>query len=53
VEIRAELDPARLRPSEIREVRGSAERLSGATGWKPELPLERTVADALAVWREQ
>jgi GDP-4-dehydro-6-deoxy-D-mannose reductase len=51
VEIRAEVDPARLRPSEIREVRGSAKRLEDATGWRPELPLERTVADALAGWR--
>jgi GDP-4-dehydro-6-deoxy-D-mannose reductase len=52
IEIRTEVDPARLRPSEIREVRGSAQRLEAATGWRPELPLERTVADALAGWRE-
>jgi GDP-4-dehydro-6-deoxy-D-mannose reductase len=51
IEIRAQVDPARLRPSEIREVRGSARRLEAATGWRPELPLERTVADALAGWR--
>jgi GDP-4-dehydro-6-deoxy-D-mannose reductase len=53
LEIRTELDPDRLRPSEIREVRGSAARLEAATGWRPEIPLERTVADALANWREQ
>jgi GDP-4-dehydro-6-deoxy-D-mannose reductase len=53
VAIRAELDPDRLRPSEIREVRGSAAKLEAACGWRPELPLDRTVADALAGWRER
>lgn len=53
LEVRAELDPSRLRPSEIREVRGSAAKLEAATGWRPEIPLDRTVADALAAWREE
>jgi GDP-4-dehydro-6-deoxy-D-mannose reductase len=53
VEVRQELDPARLRPHDPPEIRGSAERLKGATGWEPEIPLERTVGDALEAWREQ
>ena len=53
LEIRHELDPDRLRPADVPEVRGSAERLRAATGWRPEIPLERTVADALDDWRER
>jgi GDP-4-dehydro-6-deoxy-D-mannose reductase len=37
----------------VPEVRGSAERLRAATGWTPEIPFERTVADALEAWRER
>jgi len=46
-------DPARSRPSEVAEVRGSARRLTEATGWRPEIPLERTLADTLDWWRER
>ena len=35
------------------EVRGSAERLHAATGWAPEIPLERTLADAVEWWAER
>lgn len=51
VEIHHEVDPARLRPNDVPEIRGSAERLSAETGWAPALPAERTVADALEAWR--
>jgi GDP-4-dehydro-6-deoxy-D-mannose reductase len=51
VPVRAEQDPGRVRAHEVPEVRGSHERLTTATGWEPEIPLERTVADALAAWR--
>jgi len=53
VAIRHEVDQARLRAHDVPEIRGSAERLRAATGWRPEIPLERTVADALAAWRER
>jgi GDP-4-dehydro-6-deoxy-D-mannose reductase len=51
--VRHEIDPARMRAHDVPEVRGSAERLREATGWRPEIPLERTVADALEDWRER
>ncbi len=53
VPVRHEIDPARVRGHDVPEVRGSAERLRAATGWEPEIPLERTVADALDAWREE
>jgi GDP-4-dehydro-6-deoxy-D-mannose reductase len=51
--VRHEVDRSRVRAHDVPEVRGSAQRLRQATGWKPELPLERTVADALDAWRER
>jgi GDP-4-dehydro-6-deoxy-D-mannose reductase len=53
IPVRHEVDPARVRAHDVPEVRGSAERLRAATGWTPEIPLERTVADALEAWREE
>jgi GDP-4-dehydro-6-deoxy-D-mannose reductase len=53
VEVQAEVDPERLRAHEVAEIRGSAERLQEATGWRPEIPLERTLADAVAAWRQR
>jgi GDP-D-mannose dehydratase len=45
------VDPARVRAHEVPEIRGSAERLHAATGWAPEIPLARTLADAVAGFR--
>jgi GDP-4-dehydro-6-deoxy-D-mannose reductase len=53
IPVRHEIDPARVRAHDVPEVRGSAERLRAATGWTPEIPLERTVADALEAWRRE
>jgi GDP-4-dehydro-6-deoxy-D-mannose reductase len=33
-------------------LRGDRSRLSAATGWKPEIGLDQTLADVLAYWRE-
>jgi GDP-4-dehydro-6-deoxy-D-mannose reductase len=40
-------DPTRLRPVELPVVWGDASKLRAATGWKPEIPLQQTLADAL------
>ena len=42
IEVRYEVDPARVRPHEIMDIRGSAARLGEHTGWRPEIPLETT-----------
>ena len=49
--LRHEIDAARVRGHDVREVRGSAERLRELTGWAPRIPLEETVRDALDAWR--
>jgi GDP-4-dehydro-6-deoxy-D-mannose reductase len=51
--VRHEVDPTRVRAHDVPEVRGSAERLQEVTGWRPEIPLEQTVADALHHWRQR
>jgi GDP-4-dehydro-6-deoxy-D-mannose reductase len=53
VEVRHEVDAERVRPHDVPEVRGSADRLAGASGWRPEIPLEQTIADAIDYWRER
>jgi GDP-4-dehydro-6-deoxy-D-mannose reductase len=50
--VRHEVEQSRVRAHDVPEVRGSADRLREATGWRPEIPLERTVADALDTWRD-
>ncbi len=47
-----ETDPALVRPVEVPVLRGDPGRLISRTGWKPEVPLEETLADVLAYWRE-
>jgi GDP-4-dehydro-6-deoxy-D-mannose reductase len=47
-----ETDPTLVRPVEVPVLRGDPTRLVEATGWKPEVPLEQTLADVLAYWRE-
>ncbi len=47
-----ETDPSLVRPVEVPVLRGDPGRLAEATGWKPEIPLEQTLADVLEYWRE-
>lgn len=50
-EIRIEVDPARLRPSDVPIISGSAARLTSETGWQPRIPIDRTLTDLLEYWR--
>jgi GDP-4-dehydro-6-deoxy-D-mannose reductase len=52
VPIRVERDESRLRPAEIPRLAGDPARLQAAIGWRPEIPLERTLADTLDAARE-
>ena len=51
LEVELRLDPARLRPSDIPELVGDPGRVEAETGWRPVLPLERTLRDLLEHWR--
>jgi GDP-4-dehydro-6-deoxy-D-mannose reductase len=47
------VDPQLRRAHEVMEVRGDFAKLRAATGWEPEIPLVRTLADTVAWWREE
>ena len=47
-----DVDPGLVRPVEVPVLRGDPARLAAATGWKPEIPLDQTLADVLAYWRQ-
>lgn len=51
VRVRIERDPERLRPSDTPVVVGSHDRLTRDTGWEPEIPIDRTLADLMTYWR--
>jgi GDP-4-dehydro-6-deoxy-D-mannose reductase len=51
VPVEVERDESRVRPAEVRRLAGDPSRLRAATGWRPEIPLEQTLADALAAAR--
>jgi GDP-4-dehydro-6-deoxy-D-mannose reductase len=53
MELEHVVDPELVRPNEVMELRGSADALRAATGWEPEIALERTLADTVAWWRQQ
>ncbi len=49
--ISLEQDPARMRPSDVPVLLGSAAKFRSVTGWEPEIPFDRTLADTLDYWR--
>jgi len=51
-EIDVEVDPDRLRASDIPHLVGDHSRFTNATGWQPEISLEQTLRDLLDGWRE-
>jgi GDP-4-dehydro-6-deoxy-D-mannose reductase len=51
IPVRHEVDESLVRANDIPTLYGSHDRLTEACGWKPEIPLERTVLDALGWWR--
>jgi GDP-4-dehydro-6-deoxy-D-mannose reductase len=51
VPIRIEPDPARRRPTDVAWLVGDPARIARDTGWRAEIPLERTLADVLDEWR--
>lgn len=51
--ITIENDPSKLRPSDIPEIVVDISKVTKATGWKPEIPLEKTLTDTLDYWRNR
>ena len=53
VKIEVGKDPAKMRPSDVPYLGGDSTKFRDATGWKPEIPFERTLKDLLNYWRER
>ena len=51
--IQTQTNPELTRTVDTLEVRGAPDRLTAATGWRPEIPLERTLQDTLDWWRAE
>lgn len=50
--VTVEVDPSRLRPADIQCSTGDSTKILTETGWRPQIPLEQTLADTLNYWRE-
>jgi GDP-4-dehydro-6-deoxy-D-mannose reductase len=46
-------DPARMRPSDVKILWANYDKFSRATGWRPEIPFEKTLEDLLDYWRKR
>ena len=44
-------DPSRMRPSDVEILIGDNSKFIAKTGWKPEIPFEKTMEDLLNYWR--
>jgi GDP-4-dehydro-6-deoxy-D-mannose reductase len=53
VNVEVAVDPERLRPSDVPVLVGDPSRIQRELGWQAEIPIERTLADLLAYWRQQ
>lgn len=54
-EIKVEIkqDPTRMRPSDVETLLGDCSKFKKKTGWKAEIPFEKTMKDLLNYWRER
>jgi len=52
-DLRLETDPDLVRPVDVPVLRGDPQRLTEATGWRSEIPLDDTLRDVLAYWERQ
>lgn len=51
IEIEVRVDPSRLRPVDVPEIRGDSSKLHRDTGWQPKLSFEDTLRDVLSDYR--
>ena len=52
-QVKIEVDPDRLRPSDVEILIGDSSKFRRDTGWEPRIPLEKTLSDTLDYWRER
>lgn len=52
IKVKIKQDPERMRPSDVPILVGDSTKFRKATGWKPQIPFEKTLEDLLDFWRE-
>ena len=52
-EVKVELDPDRLRPSDVEILIGDSSKFRRDTGWEPRVPFDQTLRDILDYWRQR
>lgn len=50
-QVTIQVDPKRLRPSDVPILRGDGTKFFRQMGWQPQIPLEKTLEDLLNYWR--
>lgn len=53
LKVKVEKDPTRMRPSEMPILYGSYSKAETTLGWKPVVPLQKSLTDAFNYWREE
>jgi len=53
VKVMDEIDPKRMRPSDVKTLLCDSSKFKKLTGWKPKYKLEETLSECLRYWREQ
>jgi GDP-4-dehydro-6-deoxy-D-mannose reductase len=53
IKIDVKQDPARMRPSDVKILWADYSKFQAATGWRPEIPFEKTMQDLLDYWRRR
>ena len=51
--LRIQVDPDRLRPSDVQILLSDSSKFRKLTGWAPTIPFEKTLSDLLDYWRER
>jgi GDP-4-dehydro-6-deoxy-D-mannose reductase len=51
IKVEIKQDPARMRPSDVQILLGDNTKFTKQTGWKIEIPFEKTLEDLLNYWR--
>ena len=52
VDVDIKTDKGRLRPSDVPLLEGDYSAFHAATGWNPEIPIDKTLSDLLDFWRD-
>jgi len=53
IDVEIAVDPELFRPADVTLQIPCTDKFSALTGWKPEIPLEKTAEDILIYWREE